>query len=467
MVGPDFERPCPPDTETYTESKLPSKTVSSPVKQGKAQTFAFANEVSGEWWTLFRSPELNSLIEAGIANSPNLEAAAASLCQSQEIMKAYVGSALFPAVDGQLGGQRQKINEASIGAPNIPPQIFNLYNASINVSYTLDFFGGARRKVESLCAGVEYQSFLLEAAYLTLTANIVTTAITEASLRGQIQATNELIDLNQQGLNLIKQQFELGAVSKAAVLAQETQLEQVKATLPDLEKNLAITRHSLAILIGSFPSDNCLPNFYLNKMQLPTELPVSLPSQLVQQRPDIRAAEALLHQASAEVGVSTANLYPNITLTGSYGYSSEKLSDMFKNISNVWNYGGQLLQPIFHGGSLRANRRASIDAFDQALAKYKQAVLVGFKNVADSLRALEMDAKTLKAQTLAEKAAADSLKLVQQQFKLGSVNYLALLDAERQYQLVRINRIKAQAARLNDTAALFQAMGGGWWNREC
>lgn len=468
MVGPDFRAPPPPCNETYTENPLPEKTVSTPIKnnKGKSQYFVLCEQIPKDWWVVFHSAELMDLVALGLANSPNIEAAHAALCQAEETMIAYSESAMMPSVTGQAYGGKQRFSASTIGLIDSPSITFNLYSASLNISYNLDIFGALRRQIEALAAQVEYKCFLLEGAYLTLASNIVNTAITEASLREQIQATRDLIGINQKQYELINKQMGLGGVSLSDVLAQRTQLEQVKATLPPLEKSLSIARHNLATLAGVTPSDKCLPNFYLGKMQLPKHLPVSLPSDLVRQRPDIRASEALLHQACAQVGVATANLYPQLTLTGTYGTTSNSVQDLFKNLSNVWSYAGQIMQPIFNGGSLYATRRAAIAGFDLAAAQYRQSVLLGFQNVADSLRAIEVDAKAFKAQAGAEKSAFDALKLVQGRYKLGGVNYLEVLNAEQQYQKARLNRIQAEAARLSDTAALFQALGGGWWNDE-
>lgn len=465
MVGPTYEQPDMPPVDSYTETKLPQKTARASVKSGKAQRFALCKEISGEWWTLFQSKELNAMIEAGINNSPNLEAAKAALRQAQENMISFAGANMLPAANALGAGIRQRMSAESVGLPT-PPAIFDLYNATVNVSYTLDAFGGARRGIEALCAQVEYQYFLLEGTYLALTANIVTAAITEASLRAQLQVTYDLININEKQLDIINKQFQLGGVALSDVLAQQTQLAQLKATLPSLEKNLSATRHALAALIGTFPSEQCLPDFYLTGFNLPKTLPISLPSELVRQRPDIRASEALFHQASANVGIATANMFPQITLSATYGGQSNHFGDLFKGMSNIWSFGGQLLQPVFQGGSLLAKRRASIAAYDQAAAQYRQTVIQAFQNVADTLRALETDARTLKAQVAAEAAAKISFELSQKQYNLGAVNYLVLLNAEQQYQLTRINRIKAEAARYSDTAALFQAMGGGWWNQK-
>ncbi len=465
MVGPDFHSPKPPQTDRYTRSPLPQKTASTSTKEpaDKAQYFMIGQTIPAKWWALYHSPPLNDLITTGLANSPNLAAAKAALRQAQENYNAQVGTLLFPAVTAQLNPQRQSFAGSTIDGA-VPSSVFSLYNATVNVTYTLDLFGGSRRQVEVARASVDYQSYQMNAAYLTLTANIVTTAIAVASLQAQIIATRELIQANTNQLAIVRKQFNLGGASQADVLSQQTLLEQSRALLPPLEKNLAQSQHSLAILVGSLPSQSQLPTINLDKLTLPTQLPVSLPSSLVRQRPDIQAAEALLHQASAQVGVATANLYPQINLSGDYGWSSNAPSTLFHPVSNVWDFGGQLLQPIFRGGALRAQRRAAIAAYEQTYEQYRQTVLQAFKNVADVLRALETDARELKAQKRAEIASRATLLLTRKQFSLGAVTFINVLNAEQQYQQTIIKRIQAQTARYSDTAALFQALGGGWWN---
>lgn len=470
MVGPNFHSPNPPQTKSYTEAPAPTKTISIPHagKAGKAQHFNLCQDIPAKWWTLFHSPELNNLICMGLANSPTLAAAKAALRQAQENLNAQIGASLLPSINGQLTGERQRFSNDTFGGSSVSggtsgPSLFNLFNASVNVSYTLDIFGGARREIEALCAQVHYEFFELEAAYLALTSNIVTTAITIASLRAQIEATQQLIQAQKNQLEIVNKQFSLGGVSKADVFSQEALLGQTRATLPPLQQNLVQNLHALSVLIGELPSENHLPKFDLNKLTLPTQLPISFPSRLVKQRPDIRASEALLHAASAQIGVATANLFPQFTLTGSYGWESNVFSRLIRPSNVVWNYGAQILQPIFQGGSLLAKRRAAIDAYKQALAQYSQVVLQGFQNVADSLRALEHDAKTFQAEMQAEEAARNALILTQKQFQLGGVSYLNLLNTQRQYQQANISRIQAQAARYTDTVALFQALGGGWW----
>ncbi len=463
MVGPDFHSPKSPQTTRYTETNLPKKTVSTPGlgQAGKSQYFVEGKDIPAEWWTLFHSSELNALIQQGLNNSPNLAAAEAALRVAQETLNAQIGNSLYPQVNLQVNGQRTRTSTATfVGTSG--SNLFNLYNVSVPVTYTLDMFGGLRRQIEGLRAQVSYQQYQLEAAYLALTSNIVTTAITAASLQSQIQATHELIRIQKDQLYIVKGQFNLGGASRANVLSQEAQLEQTRASLPPLEQNLAKSHHALAVLIGSLPSETHIPAFDLDKIRLPARLPVSLPSSLVRQRPDIRASEALLAAASAQVGVATANLYPQITLSASYGWVNSSTGNFFSPENKAWNWGGQLLQPVFNGGALRAQKREAVDAYEQSAAQYRQVVLQAFQNVADTLRALQHDAETLQAQRSAEIDSRRSMVLTQDQYRLGGVNYVSLLNANQQYQLARISRIQAEAARYNDTAALFQALGGGW-----
>ena len=462
-LGPDFETPQAPQTQSYTESELPEKTVETKGPGGQVQYFVEGMDIPGCWWYLFHSKPLDELIKKALKNSPNLQAAQAAFRQAEANLQISVSS-IYPFLNIQLSPERQRFNPAIFDVQS-QPVTFNLYNATANVSYTLDFFGAIRRQIESSEAQVDYQKFQVEATYLTLTSNIVTTAVTEASLRAQIQATIALIAAQERVLKITEKKFNLGASSRLDVLAQEAQLAQTRATLQPLQNILAKTRNALAVLVGDLPSESHLPSFNLNDLNLPANLPVSIPSSLVQQRPDIKAAEALLHSASAQIGVATANLFPQITLTGSYGFLSDHVDTLFKHRSNIWDIMANLLQPVFQGGALISAREASIAAFDQAYAQYRQTVLQAFQNVADTLQALEIDARHLQIQTEAESAAAKTLSLTESQYKLGAVSYLNLLDAERQYHQSNIGRIQAQAARYADTAALFQALGGGWWNR--
>lgn len=464
MVGANFHSPPSPRVHSYTDRPMPAKTVSTPSagNAGKSQTFNHGENIPAEWWYLFHSKDINCLIDRGLKNSPTLESAFAALQVSQEALNAQIGNSLFPAFNAGITGQRQQFSGASIGTGS--QSLFNLFNASVNVAYTLDVFGGARRQIESLRAQVDYRQFQLIAAYLTLSSNIVTTAVTVASYQAQIDATLELIRIQQNQLDILEKQLKLGGISLETVLTQQTLVFQTRATLPPLQKNLSQSRHALAVLVGDFPNSP-LPDIKLDAIQLPAQLPVSLPSNLVRQRPDVRASEALMHAACASVGVATANLFPQFTINGTYGWEASFASQLFSPASKVWLISGGITQPLFHGGALFAQRRGAIATYNQVAAQYRQTVLTAFQNVADTLRALEADARTLRAQKRAETSARRNLDLTQKQFFLGGTSFLSLLNAEQQYQTLRITVIQAKAARYNDTAALFQALGGGWWNR--
>ena len=462
-VGPNYHTPAPPATDTYTSTPLPGQTVSSPGASGVPQQFVAGQDIPAQWWTLFHCEPLDALIREALANSPNVAAAQAALRQAGENLRAQIGTTLYPSVDAKANATREKFNGVTFGEPQLT-EVLNLYNASVSVSYNLDVFGGGRRELESLRSQVDYQGFQLQAAYLALTANIVTAAVKEASLREQIDATERIADDEDAQLRIMRQQLELGGVSRTALLAQETLVAQTRATLPPLRQSLDQTRDQLAVLAGKPPSDTDVPEFRMSMFTLPQTLPVSVPSSLVRQRPDILAADATLHQASAQVGVATANMYPQLTLSASYGPQALTPAGLLKYADMIWSLGAGITQPIFHGGQLSAQKRAAEAAFDEANAQYRQTVLLAFQNVADTLRALEHDATGLSAQTQAWRAASDSLDLTRGQFRIGGVSYLALLDAQRQYQQTVVNLAQARAARYADTAALFQALGGGWWN---
>jgi NodT family efflux transporter outer membrane factor (OMF) lipoprotein len=466
-VGPNFRTPEGTKADTYTSTALPAQTESASGVGGAAQQFATGRDIPAEWWTLFHSPPLDELIKQALKDSPTVEAAEAALRQSQEELNAFTGSAFYPQVDANALVTRQKISGAAFGQPDTKFRPFTLYNASVSVTYSLDIFGGARREMESLAAQVEYQRFQLEGAHLALTANIVTAAVQEALLRAQLQATQAIAADQEEQLGIVERQLQVGAAARTDVLLQRGKLAQTKASLAPLEKVLAQNRHQLAVLAGKLPSEaSALPEFTLNSFDLPQELPVTLPSALARQRPDIRAAESVLHAASAQVGVATANLYPHITLSGAYGSTAETTGVLFANGSSVWNLAAGLTQPLFHGGELRSKRRAAIATYDGAAANYRQTVLLAFQNVADVLRALEWDARALKAQTDADQAARDSLETARKQYQIGATSHLAVLLAESQYEEAHISLVQAEATRFADTAALFQALGGGWWNQE-
>lgn len=465
MAGPSFKRPPAPETASYTAVPLPAKTESAPVAGGAAQRFITAEKakIPARWWRLFRSPGLDRLIRLALAGNPTLTAARDAMRVAYENEKAGAGELLYPAIDLKAQGERQKFSGAAFGQPSSPGIIFNLFNVSASVSYLFDFFGGARRSVEALQAQTDYQRYLLEGAYVTLAANVVVTAVQEASLRAQIETTRKILSTEEAGLRIIERQYAVGGVSLPDVLAQRAQLAAVRAQLPPLEKALAAARHQLAVLSGTLPGNSAgLPEVDLDALRLPRDVPVNLPSRLVRRRPDIRASESLLHAASAQIGVATANMLPQVTLGGGIGTETTKFDSLFGRDTGIWNLGISLLQPVFHGGELSAKRRAAVYAYKQALAQYQATVLVAFQNVADSLRALDRDAAALRAQAFATAAARDSFLITRKQFRLGAVSYLILLNADRTYRQARINLILARAARLSDTAALFQALGGGW-----
>jgi len=464
MVGPDFHSPRAPQTDHYTYGKLPKKTTAIPGtgKSGKSQNFNYGQDIPADWWALYHSKELNQLIEAGLKHSPTLDAAKATLRQAQENLRAQWGTLLLPSANLELGYARTRFSAQQFGSP--VSSLFNLWTAQVNAAYNVDVFGGLRRQVETYRALVDYQGYELLAAQVTLTSNIATTAINIASLKAQIKATHYLIKLNSNLLDIMRKQFVLGGLSKVDVLTQEVLVEQTKAALPPLEKNLTQSQDALAVLVGCLPSESHLPEINLADLTLPKELPLSIPSNLIKQRPDVQAADALLHQATAQIGVATANLLPSFPISGYYGYQSNFLNDLFTKFRNTWGYGIAPTQILFQGGALLAQRRAAIAAAEVALAQYRQTVLLAFQNVADSLRAIEMDAKELKAQNLAEIAALKNLNLTHAQFKLGAINYILLLNAQQKYQQTVLNRIQAEGARYIDTAALFQSLGGGWWN---
>src|ERR1700722_6028302 len=377
-VGPNFKRPAPPATDAYTAEKLPPQTMARAVSGGEAQHSKCGDDLPGQWWTLFGSKQLDALVEAAMASYPDIEAQQAALREARDNVRAQQG--LFvPQVQAQFNQERAKISGASI-APGFPGYVTNLYQANVNVSYTFDFFGAERRQLENLQAQVTYQNYVLEGSYLTLTSNVASTAVQLVSAKEQIVVTHEIITLEEKDLGIIQRQFDLGTHTRADVLQQQSNLASVRATLPGLQQQLAGAEHQLAVLTGRFPHDAAPVEFDLSDLKLPEDLPISLPSKLVAQRPDIRAQEAMVHEASAAIGVATANLLPQVTLTGAYGDESLLFADLFKPGSGVWDLATGVTAPIFQGGTLRAKRRAAIDAYDQAAAAYRLTVLNAFQN---------------------------------------------------------------------------------------
>ncbi len=456
-LGPDFTPPNSPPVAAYLPRSGP----------GDAAGLAFANgaDIPGRWWELFRSRALNELIEQGIAHNPDLQAAEAAVQMAQANALAQRGS-LFPQVAGNWNSQRERVPIGTLDSPAAnKAEFFSLHTAQVTVSYVADVWGGTRRQVESLQALAENQAFMREGVYLTLTSNIALAAIQEASLRAQISVVSRLISLQTQLLNILRRQLTSGQIAEPDVLAQETAVAQARLLLPPLQRQLEQQRHLLATLTGRFPGDGAGASFDLRSLRMPRRLPLTLPASLVRQRPDIRAAEAGVHAANAQVGVAIANRFPQITLSGNAGSTAYAASQLFTPGTNMWMIAGNALQPVFDGGTLRHRQEAAEAGLTQAVAQYRGTVLTAFRNVADTLRALQADARTLAAAAAAERAAGRSIDLIRRQIDQGQVSLPILLNAQQAFLQTSLARVQAEAARLADTVALFQALGGGWWNR--
>ncbi|SEN26483.1 efflux transporter, outer membrane factor (OMF) lipoprotein, NodT family [Pseudomonas sp. ok272] len=461
-VGPDFVRPDVATNADYSREQLTTTAQADIAAGGAAQRLVAGMDIPGQWWTLFRSPSLNALVEEALRANPDVSAAQAALRQANELVYADQ-AALFPSVSGNVSKTREKVSGVASGFPTSP--ILTVSSASLSVSYAPDVFGGTRRQIESSTAQAEYERFQLEATYLTLSANVVNTAVSLASVRDQVVATEAIIRLQSEQLDLLDAQRRLGAIADTDVLTQQTALAQTRATLPPLQKQLAQTRNQLMAYLGRFPNQDQGERFNLASLHLSQALPVSLPSAIVGQRPDVRSAQAQLHQASANIGVATANQLPQFSITGTLGSTVAGGTQLFSAGSGVWSLVGSIVQPLFDAGKLEHRKRAAVAAYDESAARYRGTVVAAFQDVANALRALEADADALNQQVAAERSAQASLDLVQAQFRLGAVAYINLLTAQQTYQNTVLARVKAQAARYSDTTALFQALGGGWWNR--
>ena len=464
-VGPDFKVPAAPDVDGYTKTPMPSHTSSTDVSFGHAQHFAKGKDVSAMWWKMFRSPGLDALVKKSLDANPNLQSQIAALRATKELVYAQQGK-YFPTVQANFNPMRQKVADSLSSPLNSGDTLFNLFTAQVLVSYTLDVWGLNRRSVESQQALADAQRFQVEAAYITLTANVVVAAIQEASLRAQIDATHRIIDINTQMLGIMRRQLASGFANRSDVAVQEAALAQVKATLPPLQKQLAVQRDLLAALAGRFPSQEPEETFKLASFRLPLDLPVSLPSTLVEQRPDVRAAEEQLHSAGALVGVAIANLLPNFTINGNRGYTSTELANLISPPNLFWTVAGNATHTVFDGFILLHQARAAEATYQQAAWTYRSTVVGALQNVADTLHALQSDAEALKAARDFERAAKISLDLARQQMQTGNANVLLLLTAQQTYLQALIQVAQAQANRLSDTAALFLALGGGWSNCE-
>jgi len=460
-MGPDFRAPDPPGVATYTAGPQPDATV---VADGVAQRFVVARDLPADWWTLYASPKLDALVRRALDASPTLGQARARLAQAQEELAARTSAVTWPAADLSAGVSRNQIDPAAMGFPSAPKTgPFTLYHVGIDVSYTIDVFGGARRELESLQADVEMRAHELAAAHLALTANVVTAAVRQAKLRAQIQSARAILGTQLAQLKIADDRYALGGIAAVELANQRALTAQTRATLPPLERDLAQAVHALAVYVGAPPGDAALPAVELADLALPRDVPLVLPADLVRQRPDIRASEARLHAASAAIGVAEANLYPRFTLSGGLSSDRTRIEDVIGSGVNVWNIGLAIVQPLLRQPELQARKRQAIAAYEEALAAHRQAVLTGIANVGDALRALEQDAEALAASSDQAREADAAYAITLERYKLGGVSQLDLIDAERQRLAAALDRSQAAANRLADTAALLQALGGGWW----
>jgi NodT family efflux transporter outer membrane factor (OMF) lipoprotein len=463
-VGPDFKKPAAPAVSDYTAEPLSATSATPNVTGGEAQRFVKGSDIAADWWTLFHSAPLNALIDESLRNNPDLKAAQAALSVAMEHVRAQEG-AYYPSVSAGASASRQKQSVLISPTPDANIFQYNLFTPQVSVSYTPDVFGLNRRTVESLAAQEEQTRFQMAATYTTLTSNVVVGAIQLGALQMQVDATRQIIDVDTNMVKILRYQLAKGYASKLDLAAQESQLAQVAAALPPLLKQLAQQRDLMAVLVGRFPNQAPADTFELSTLQLPQDVPVSLPSKLVAQRPDVLQAEENLHAASAQIGIAVANRLPNIQLSADAGRTALAIGQVFAPGTGFWSLGADLAAPIFDGGNLLHQERAARAAYVQAAEQYRSTVLTAFQNVADTLTVLDQDADGLKQAAAAEEAAKVTLDLSQRQLKDGYTNDLALLNAEQAWQQARINLVQAQASRYADTAALFQALGGGWWRR--
>ena len=457
--APRYSLPALP-TDSYTRAPAPRATVSAAGPAGRAQRFDYGVSPSVEWWRQFASPKLDALIRQALANNPGLVQEQARLREAQAAMAAAAGI-FYPQVNGDLSAARQKTSSASSGG-SFPGRIYSLYSGGLAVSYYPDFFGVNRLVYKGEQALVDYRRYELDAARLTLIGNVASAAISAASVRAQIVATRAIIAHEKKLLELTETQYRFGAVPYLSVLTQRGQVASSEASLPSLEQQSAVYRHELAILVGELPAQWRDRSPSMNEVRLPARVPVSLPSTLLQQRPDIRAAEAQLRYADAEIGVAVAQMYPAVTLTAQFGQESTVPGAFVHAASNIWSLAGDLVFPIFAGGTLEAQKHEAVASYDATVAAYRQTVLGAFQQVADALRALEHDAQRLRAEQHSLAANRTALRLSETSYREGSVDYLSLLTAEVQYNNARLSYIQAQAQRYLDTVSLFVALGGGW-----
>ena len=465
VVGPNFHSPAPPAVSGYVAKPVQTTASTSGVAGGGAQHFISGADIPAEWWTLFHSKELNELIEQALAHNADLKAAQAALLVAHENTLAQHGG-YFPKVTAGASITRVKDPSGTLApVPSNNAFLYTLITPQLSVSYTPDVFGLNKRTVESAAAQEQASRYQMIAIDITVSSNVAAAVIQKASLDGQIDATNELIGINRQMLSLLQYRHSKGYTAGPDVAAQQAQLDQLEASLPTLLKQREQQDHLIAVLTGRFPSKQPDLKFTLANLSLPSDLPLSLPSALVAQRPDVLQAEANMHAASAQIGIATANRLPNITLSANAGSNALAFGQLFGPGTGFWNIGAALLAPIFDGGTLLHQQRGARAAYQQAAEQYRGTVLTAFQNVADTLSALEHDAEGLKSTAAATDAAKTSLDLSRLRYKDGYDPYLAVLNAEQAYQQQRLSLVQVQAARFADTAALFQALGGGWWHQ--
>lgn len=457
-VGPDFVRPEAPAIREFASGGDPAKTEEA---GGKAQRFDAGFAVPEAWWRLLHPTKLDAVVRDALAKNQTLEQAEATLKASQENLRASQG-AYYPQLNANAGISRERSNPASFGVP-VPPNEFSLFTFSASVSYLLDIWGANRRAVEAQGAQVDLSRYTVLAAYLSLTGNIVNTLLARAAYEAEIQATRKIIEAEENGVALSRANVKAGTAAYSALLALQSQLAATQATLPPLAERMNQADHLLAVLSGVSPAEWKTPEIALSDFVLPERLPKVLPANLVRQRPDILEAEARLHVASAQIGVATAALYPSLNLTGSIGLNNVSAGDLFNaSKSNFWNIGADITAPLFHGGTLRAQKQAAIDTFQATLAAYRETVLEGIQQVADTLRALEHDAELARAEEASLAAADESLKLTRANYRAGTTGYVQVLTANAQALQARLGLLQATAQRLQDSVALFLALGGGW-----
>ena len=465
VVGPNFKPPATPEISTYTAKSAQTTADIPDVPGGTAQHFVAASDIPADWWTLFHSPQLNALIEQALAHNPDLKAAQAAILVAHENLLAQHGAYLPQVSAGPSITYQRDPSQTLAPVPANNASLYALITPSVSVSYSPDVFGLNKRTVESLAAQEQAARYQMIAIDITLSANVAAAAISEASLEDQIATTNELIGINRQILSLLQYQKSKGYIGGADIAAQQAQLAQLEATLSPLIKQRDQQNNLLAVLTGRYPSQLPAEKFTLASMTLPADLPLSLPSTLVAQRPDVLQAEENLHGASAAVGVARANRLPNITLSGNAGTNALSIGQLLNPGTYFWNLGASLLAPLFDGGTRLHQERGARYALQQSAEQYRSTVLTAFQNVADTLVALEQDANTLKSTKAAVDAAKTSLDISRVQYKDGYAAYLAVLNADQAYQQARLSLVQAEADRFTDTAALFQALGGGWWHR--